>query len=364
METDRLSVSYKGKHSYDIIYRDDFSDLPDELSSLGCHSRKICIVTDSNVGSLYVTPLQEAFSTLSSQTVVFTFPAGEHSKNLSTVQDLYTFLITHHFDRNDVLVALGGGVVGDLTGFAAATYLRGIRFVQIPTSLLAMSDSSIGGKTGVDFESYKNMVGAFYMPILVYMNINTLHTLPDKEYYSGFAEIIKHGYIKDYDFILWLKKHKEDIILKDIVLLKEMAYKNNRIKKTVVENDPKEKGERALLNFGHTIGHAVEKSMNFSMLHGECVAVGMIAATYIAYKRTMITEECLMDMIQTLDEFHLPVSITSITADEIVYTAGFDKKKDGDTIKFILLSEPGNAVINSSITTDEMKEAADYILSL
>ena len=177
------------------------------------------------------------------QIFCYEFQAGEASKNTDTVNGVYEFLIQNHFDRHDLMIALGGGVVGDLTGFTAATYLRGIDFIQVPTSLLSEVDSSIGGKTGVDFMQYKNMVGVFYQPKLVYMNLNVLKTLPKDQLISGFGEILKHGLIRNHDYFL---------------------------KRDVVERDPKEKGERALLNFGHTIGHAVEKLSDFGLSHGVC----------------------------------------------------------------------------------------------
>ena len=182
------------------------------------------------------------------------------------MKKLYEHLILEHFDRKDILAALGGGVVGDLCGFAAATYLRGIGFVQIPTTLLSQVDSSIGGKTGVDFDAYKNMVGAFHMPLFVYTNLRTLLTLPGEQFSSGMGEVIKHGLIKDKEYYQWLVDNREGILKRDLDLCQAMVYGSNRIKKEVVETDPTEQGDRALLNFGHTLGHAVEKLKDFTML--------------------------------------------------------------------------------------------------
>ena len=181
-----------------------------------------------------------------------------------------------------MLVALGGGVVGDLTGFAAATYLRGIDFVQVPTTLLSQVDSSIGGKTGVDFLQYKNMVGAFHQPKLVYINTTTLKSLPEREYFSGMGEVIKHGLIKDADYYEWIKENIDAIKAREHEAVREMIYQSCLIKGGVVERDPKEKGERALLNFGHTLGHAIEKLKDFTWLHGECVAAGCCLAAEIS----------------------------------------------------------------------------------
>ena len=207
----KLTVHYEGKPAYNILIEQNYDKLAQQFEELGYAGRRICIVTDSNVGAAHAQTVLDALSEVSSQVCLFTFPAGEQNKNLDTVRKLYTFLIEHRFDRKDVLAALGGGVTGDLTGFTAATYLRGIDFVQLPTSVLAMVDSSIGGKTGVDFDCYKNMVGAFHQPKLVYMNMSTIDTLDLKQYYAGYGEILKHGLIKDIDYYVWLLEHMAEI---------------------------------------------------------------------------------------------------------------------------------------------------------
>ena len=285
-----ITVHLDQKPIYDIVIEKDFSQLGTAFSRLNVTGRKICIVTDSNVGPLYAKAVQEVLETTGNQIFVYTFAAGEESKNLNTVQDLYEFLIENHFDRKDMLAALGGGVVGDLTGFTAATYLRGISFIQIPTSLLAQVDSSIGGKTGVDFRAYKNMVGAFHQPKLVYMNMATLLSLDTRLFNSGFGEIIKHGLIKDAAYYRWLQNNAAKIQSKDYDALEQMIAGSCNIKREVVELDPTEQGDRALLNFGHTLGHAIEKLMNFQLYHGECVVLGMIAALNISVTRGHITQ--------------------------------------------------------------------------
>ena len=268
-----------------------FSKLAENVTKLEISGRKLAVITDSNVGPLYADKVAQCLKETGNNIFVYTFEAGEKNKNLNTVQDVYEFLIKNKFDRKDVLIALGGGVVGDLTGFTAATYLRGIRFIQMPTSLLSQVDSSIGGKTGVDFNGYKNMVGAFYQPILVYINIETLKTLPIRENLSGMGEIIKHGFIKDKGYLKWLNDNSEHILNLEYDALEYMICESCMIKRAVVEYDPKETlGERALLNFGHTLGHAIEKNSNFSLLHGECVALGMLAALEISYTKGYISE--------------------------------------------------------------------------
>ena len=259
-------------------------------------------------------------------------------------------------------MALGGGVTGDITGFVASTYLRGIDFVQIPTTLLSQVDSSIGGKTGVDFDAYKNMVGAFYMPKLVYINISSLSTLPKRLFLSGMAEILKHGLIKDKEYFDWLCRNQNKICNKDFETLKKMIYFSCCIKKDVVEKDPKEKGERALLNFGHTIGHAVEKLKDFSLLHGECVSIGISAAAYISMKIGNLSEEDYKIINNSLTMFELPINTDNLNAKEVVEATLSDKKMDSGQIKFIVLNRLGEGKIDKSISKNMIYEAAGTII--
>ena len=244
---------------YEIVFETAFEKLAEKVKQIGLEGRKVCIVMDSNTSHLYGEMVRKVLEPVSAKVISFQFPAGELHKTLDVVRDIYKELIEAHFDRKDYLAALGGGVVGDITGFAAATYLRGISFIQIPTTLLSQSDSSVGGKTGVDFDGYKNMVGAFCMPKLVYMNVSTLSTMDERDYLSGMGEVVKHGLIRDKKFFDWLKINHEKICSQDNETLIEMDYHNCRIKGEVVEEDPTEQGIRSLLNFGHTLGHAIEK---------------------------------------------------------------------------------------------------------
>jgi len=292
----RIPVKYEEKFSYDIVIENSYENLPKELEVFSIYNKKLCIVTETNVKDFYADEIMSFLQPCAKEVIVFTFQAGESHKNLDTVQSLYQVLIEYKFERTDMLLALGGGVTGDLTGYAAATYLRGIDFIQLPTSLLAQVDSSIGGKTGVDFQSYKNMIGAFYQPKLVYMNLHTLNTLPKIEYFSGMGEIIKHGLIKDKAYYYWLQAHLSQIKEREFSVLEEMIERSCQIKREVVEKDPKEKGERALLNFGHTLGHAIEKLMNFSLLHGECVALGCVASACISLHRGDIARDTFLEI--------------------------------------------------------------------
>ena len=361
MDTDRIQVLYEKKPCYEIVYKQSFADLAQEVKKFETENRKICVITDSHVEKLYGEEVVKILSGICKKAVLFAFPAGEESKNLNTVKAAYEFLIKEGFDRKDFLVALGGGVVGDLTGFVAATYLRGVDFIQVPTTLLAQTDSSIGGKTGVDFDSYKNMVGAFKMPRLVYMNITTLQTLEERQFYSGFAEVMKHGLIKDEALYLWLIENMYEICERNPETLLEMVYRSCLVKKQVVEKDPTEKGDRALLNFGHTIGHAIEKAKNFTLYHGECVALGCVAAAFISYKRDMLSMEEYYEIRDMFVPFNLPISIDDINPAEIVKMTRSDKKMDAGKIKFVLLKRIGKAVMDDTVSEQEILDAVNEI---
>ena len=352
-----INVLYQNKPCYDIYIEDSFGALVDALEPFALADRKVCIVTDSNVNPLYGAEVENMIGAISGECVRYVFPAGEESKTLDTVKEIYKFLIGNHFNRKDLLIALGGGVVGDLTGYTAATYLRGIEFIQIPTTLLSQADSSIGGKTGVDFDGYKNMVGAFYMPRLVYMNMATLQSLSDRQFYSGFAEVMKSALIKDGNFYEWLIDQMYEICERDVETLSEMVERSCTIKKLVVEKDPLEKGDRALLNFGHTIGHAIEKYMNFTMTHGECVALGCVAAAFISWKKNWLSMEEYYEIRDMFVPFYLPISIDNLDIEEVLRLTKSDKKAENGYIKFILLKKVGKALIDKTVTDDEIREA-------
>lgn len=357
-----LPVQKDGRFSYSIVLEESFGGLAGEMEKLGATERKICIVTDSHVGPLYGEAVRQELLKVCKRVTVYTIQAGEEHKTLDTVRGLYEHLILEHFDRKDMLAALGGGVVGDLTGFTAATYLRGIRFVQIPTTLLSQVDSSIGGKTGVDFDSYKNMVGAFHMPSLVYMNLSVLKTLSERQFASGMAEILKHGLIRDEAYYNWLLKNQERIQSREYEALLYMIGESCKIKRAVVEADPTEQGERALLNFGHTIGHAVEKLKNFRLLHGECVAVGIAAAGWLSWQRGLLGREELEEIVRGLQMFSLPVSTGELEPEKVVETTRSDKKMEAGSIKFVLLRRIGEAFVDKTVSEEELSAAAVHIL--
>ena len=368
----RLSVSYQKKPCYDIVFEHSFGQLPEELLKLfpeengntPLKKRNLCVITDRNVDALFGAEIKELLQGICRELFFYALPAGEEYKTLETVSDIYRFLIEKRISRQDMLLALGGGVVGDITGFAAASYLRGVDFVQIPTTLLSQVDSSIGGKTGVDFEQYKNMVGAFHMPRLVYTNVSVLKELDERQFASGFAEVMKHGLMKDRNYYGWLLENMYEIDDRDPAVLREMVYRSCVIKKKVVEKDPTEQGERALLNFGHTLGHGIEKASGFSLLHGECVALGCIAAANISHMHGLIEEDEYLEIRDMFVAFRLPIALREIsfTAKEIVENTRSDKKNASGVTRFILLDRLGKAFIDETVTEEELLRAAEDLI--
>ena len=356
-----MDVKKDGQFCYHIYLEPDFAKLLEAVEPLNIKERKLCIVADSTTAELYGAELKEILKETCTYVSMFVFPAGEVNKTLNTVRDLYEHLILEKFDRKDMLVALGGGVVGDLTGFAAATYLRGIGFIQIPTTLLSQVDSSIGGKTGVDFDAYKNMVGAFHMPRLVYMNLNVLKTLPDRQFACGMGEIIKHGLIQDSDYLEKLSTYQREIREKNYAALLWMVAGSCKIKRHVVEEDPTEQGIRAWLNFGHTIGHSVEKLKDFTLCHGECVAIGCAAAAWMSWKRGLISEKEREAAEQLLLDYQLPVRVKGLKPEDIVKTTKLDKKMDAGKVKFVLLKKIGEAFVTRDVEDEELLRASQYV---
>lgn len=352
------------QHLYDICIYNDYSALSNKISDLSSNKyAKICIVTDSNVADLHLDEVVNQLSTLDSLLYSFTFDAGEASKNFTTLNKLYEYLINNRFDRYDLLIALGGGVVGDLCGYCAASYLRGIDYIQVPTTLLSQVDSSVGGKTAIDFMQYKNMIGAFYMPKLVYINVNVLKTLDSAQFSSGMGEVIKHGLIRDKAYYQYIIDNKSDIALRRSESLIELIYGSVAIKSGVVEEDPTEKGIRAYLNFGHTIGHAIEKLSDYKLFHGECVALGMVSALYISHKLGNISEEEMNNAIELIKYFDLPVKLEDkLDPNLILNTTKSDKKMVGGKIKFVILNSIGEASTTLGVDNDMLLQAINYIL--
>lgn len=356
-----LQVTTK-TNEYPIIINKGFDGLLQAFENAKLTGRKLCIITDSNVEGVYLDKVKNLLDGHFIKVVSYTFPAGENSKNLDTISDFYDFFVKEQLDRRSVLAALGGGVVGDMTGFAAATYMRGIPFVQIPTTLLAQVDSSVGGKTGVDFKGNKNMVGAFYQPHFVYINTDTLKTLPAREFSAGMAEAIKYGYIIDSDYLKFITDNKAAIKALDDEVMARLVYDSCRCKAYVVDKDEKESGLREILNFGHTFGHAVETLSNFSLIHGECVAIGMAAALCFSLKRGKVSGAELNAAEELMEYFDLPVRVNNIDAEKIFEQMFYDKKTKDGKLNIVVLDKIGHAYTEKNASDAEVKAAIGYIV--
>ena len=347
--------------SYPIYIKENFDGLLETAWANGTGG-KACIVTDRNVSKIYASEIKRLFSALYAEVSVYEFDPGEKNKNLGTISDVYDFLLQNKIDRKTLIAGLGGGVAGDMAGFAAATYMRGIPFVQIPTSLLAQVDSSVGGKVGVDFKNSKNIVGAFYQPRYVYINTKTLETLPKREFSSGMAEVIKYGPIYSRDFYEYLKKNVEGIKEHKKEVLENMIGICCQIKAAVVSQDEKETGLREILNFGHTIGHAIETLKEFDLLHGECVALGMVAAMYLSCQKGYVPQEEVEELKKLLTAFDLPVSVSGLSAEDIYRQMFLDKKVKNNQIGFVLIQSIGRAIRTTELSKEELLDGIEYVL--
>ena len=356
-----ITINLNKKPAYDIVMGNDFNGLAANIKELQPKGDKCLIVTDSNVEPLYLEAVSAELKSVFESVFSYSFKAGEDSKNLETISEIHTYMLENGFNRSDYLIALGGGVVGDVTGFAASIYMRGIDFIQVPTTLLSMVDSSIGGKTGVDFKQYKNVIGAFYMPKLVYMNVNCLTTLTARQYYAGMGEVMKYGLIMDASFYEWILDKMYDIFDQKADTLEELVSYCCKLKQRIVERDPYDTGDRALLNFGHTIGHAIEKYSNFKLYHGECVALGMVAAAFISMKKGKLSNDEFYEIRDMFVPFNLPISIDNMDIDEIVNNIKHDKKATKDGVSFVLLKKVGKAYIDNTVTEEEIRTALNEI---
>lgn len=355
----QLDVLYHGKFSYSIFIEESFDGLRKAVDGLELSERRALIVSDEHVAPLYLKAVEEALQGSFRELHTLILTSGEEHKNTDSIAEIYEAAVQAEFDRKDVFIALGGGVIGDMTGFAAATYMRGIRFIQIPTTLLAQVDSSIGGKTGVDFRSYKNMVGAFHMPSLVYSNVATLQSLDGTQYASGMGEVIKHALIRDPAYFAFLRDHQEEIKARDLATLMETVYESNLIKRAVVQVDPTEQGERQLLNFGHTLGHAIEKCSNFGYSHGQCVAFGCLAAIAIS---GALRPEQVDDIEKLMQAVGLETRVKPMNLEEILLATRKDKKMDHGHVRFILLHALGDAYIDLGVSDEQMRMGLQSIM--
>jgi 3-dehydroquinate synthase len=347
-----------GDRSYPIYIGSGLLQQP-ELLTRHIGGQSAALVSNVTVGPLYADTVAQALNAL--KTTQILLPDGEQYKTLTVLQDIFTGLLESRMDRTTTLIALGGGVVGDMTGFAAACYQRGVDFIQIPTTLLAMVDSSVGGKTGVNHPLGKNMIGAFYQPQCVIIDTNTLDTLDDKQLSAGIAEIIKYGIILDADFFAWLEDNMANLLARDKAALAYAIKRSCEIKANIVAADEKEKGQRALLNLGHTFGHAIETATGYgNWLHGEAVAAGMVLAARMAARLDWMSPD-EVERIQTLiSHARLPIAPPeSMTTDQFLDLMAVDKKVIDGQIRLVLPQKIGAAVV----TADFPREALIDTLS-
>lgn len=319
--------------------------------------KDIVIITNSKIAKIHLNNLRKILKKYNVQSYIL--PDGEKYKNLNSLNKIHNFLISNKYNRDVTIIALGGGVIGDLAAFAADTFLRGVDLIHIPTTLLAQVDSSIGGKSGINHDFGKNLIGSFKHPKAVFVDIEYLKTLPIKEFISGLAEVIKYGVISNNIFLKWLNKNTEKILNKDSRSLIKIITTSIKEKVTIVEKDEKESNIRAYLNFGHTLGHAIESSKNYKgILHGEAISIGMLFASAISVEKSALTIDEFNLIEDTLRNFRLPISIPrSIKTTKIIQHMAFDKKNKDGKNNFVLLKSIGSCHIYNALK-------ASYISSL
>ena len=336
------------QRSYPIYIGSDLIDRP-ELFEACSKASSIYIVTNTTVAPLYAERLSKTLATFGKSVRTITLPDGESFKDWKNLQTIFDELLKHGADRQTVLVALGGGVIGDMTGFAAASFMRGIRFIQVPTTLLSQVDSSVGGKTGINHPLGKNMIGAFHQPVAVVADLNTLKTLPPRELSAGLAEVIKHGAIADASFLDWIEANTNALLACDIEAMSHAVLRSCEIKSAVVSADEREGGVRAMLNFGHTFGHAIEAGMGYGeWLHGEAVACGMVMGAKLSCLLQKITQADVDRLTRIIHAMHLPITAPKFGAERYIELMQVDKKAEGGQIRYVLLEQIGKAYMSTA----------------
>ncbi len=334
-----------GNRSYQIVIG---SELLRRLGALCAElplTRRTVIVTNPAVNRLYGAAAAASLRQAGFHVAIVEVPAGERAKSLRQAARLYRAFLHHRLDRRSAVIALGGGVIGDLTGYAAATYLRGLQLIQVPTTLLAQVDSSVGGKVAVNLPEGKNLIGAFYQPSLVVADIQTLQSLPPRQLRAGLAEVVKHGMIADPELFAYLEAHLDSVLRAEEEPLTFLVTRSCAIKARVVEQDEREEGMRAILNFGHTVGHALEAISGYQrLLHGEAVAIGMVVATTLSVRRGLCEEEVLHRLRSLLVRIGLPIT-SSVDANSLLKTINYDKKVKNQVIHFVLTKGIGHVTL-------------------
>lgn len=354
-------IEVTAMHPYPVFLDVPLEELGEYLQNRLGEDKNFFIVTQANIAKHYGERVKKGFKT--ARVHLITIPDGEQVKSLESLSRLTTEAIHCRIDRSSIVIALGGGVIGDLAGFFASVYMRGIHFVQVPTTLLAEVDSSIGGKVAINHPEGKNLLGAFYPPLAVWTDFSVLNTLPWEELQNGLAETIKHAIIADREFFAFLESHQKKIVQREIPILKEMATRSLAIKVKIVSEDEREQGVRALLNLGHTFGHALETEMEYEGIsHGQGVSVGLVAAAYLAHFRGFLSKSELERILSLLQTLGLPISISGLDPIKLLnYMAADKKNKDGHKV-LILPKGIGQAIIVRDCTDEEILQAWKMVI--
>lgn len=329
-----------------------------ELLEPYIHGKQVMIVSNDTVAPLYLDRYKAALENLGKTVATCILPDGEKYKNIEHLNLIFDALLEAGFNRDCTVLALGGGVIGDMAGFASACFQRGVYFIQVPTTLLSQVDSSVGGKTGINHLLGKNMIGAFQQPQVVLADMSQLSTLPDRELSAGLAEVIKYALLGDEEFLVWLEANMEGLIARDEQLLAEAVYRSCAHKARIVANDEKEQGERALLNLGHTFGHAIESYLGYGeWLHGEAVATGMVMAADLSHRMGWISLEDLERTKKIISRAQLPIVCPKIPLDDFLAYMAHDKKVLNGQLRLVLLQQLGKAIITRDFDVELMQQA-------
>lgn len=359
LNVDSLTVSL-GERSYPIFVGDvGFSDPAKLAEGLAPYLKgnQVAIITNETIAPLYLQQVQSALG--NRQVDVFQMPDGESYKSLDTYTQVMDFLLEKKHNRSTCLIALGGGVVGDLCGFVAATFQRGVDFIQIPTTLLSQVDSSVGGKTAVNHPAGKNMIGAFYQPLAVFADISVLETLPDREYAAGLAEVVKYGIIYDADFFAWLEANAPALVQREKYALTHIITRSCEVKAAVVSEDEREGGRRAILNYGHTFGHAIEKLLGYGrLLHGEAVSIGMVMAARLSVEFSGLALADSQRIEKLLQQLNLPVTLKGLelNAEAMIDAMGMDKKVVDGELRFVVADQMGSVRVASHVSVSALEK--------
>ena len=345
-----------GERRYPIFIGSDLD--PEALLEPYIHGKQVMIVSNATVAPLYLEHYQTAIESLGKNVATCILPDGEKYKNIEHLNLIFDALLEAGFNRDCTVLALGGGVIGDMAGFASACFQRGVYFIQVPTTLLSQVDSSVGGKTGINHPLGKNMLGAFQQPQVVLADMSQLKTLPERELSAGLSEVIKYALLGDENFLVWLEQHMESLVTGDAERLAEAVYRSCAHKARIVANDEKEQGERALLNLGHTFGHAIESYLGYGeWLHGEAVATGMVMAADLSHRMGWISADDLQRTKNIIQRAHLPIACPKIPLDDFLGYMSHDKKVLNGQLRLILLRQLGQAVIKKDFDVELMKQA-------